>query len=233
MAERPVFTPVESGDQLVRESTVPFHWHPGMAPSQKVKNIRALHESANNCGISPILEISSKSEDDLGVQLSAFNLLIFTDDNYQIPLESAFQGSKVFENGGPYEDLYGQSGRTIKKDPRLTESGKLLRFSFQGDEWKLEPKTAFYDWLYMKAVHANLSLLKSFLSADFLGYTDIEFNPKKSINCQARSCAMLASLSNRGILDDVLRDRKYFIDLLAKDAHFQSHSAITPQKKLF
>jgi len=233
MAERPVFTPVESGDQLVRESSVPFHWHPGMAPSQKVKNIKALHESASHCGLSPILEISSKSEEKLGLQLSAFNLLIFTDDNYQIPLESAFQGSKVFENGGPYEDLYGQSGREIKKDPRLTESGNLIRFSFQGDEWGLEPKTAFYDWLYLKAVHSNLDLLNAFLSANFMGYTDIEFNPRKSVNCQARSCALLTSLSERGILDDVMGNRQLFIELLIKDATFQSHSQSVAQKKLF
>lgn len=231
MAERPVFTSVKSGDQLVRENSVSFHWNPGMAPSQKVKNIKALHESANVSGLSPILEISSKSDNKVGLQLSAFNLLIFTDDNYQIPLESAFQGSKVFENGGPYEDLYGQSGRTIKKDPRLTDSGKLIRFAFQGDEWELEPKTAFYDWLYLKAVLSNLDLLNAFLSANFMGYTDIEFNPKKSVNCQARSCALLTSLSERDILDEVMSDRQLFIELLSKDAAFQPHSRQAVQKK--
>jgi hypothetical protein len=76
MAERPVFVPAESGYRLVHELQVPFVWQPGMAPSQKKKNVVALHESAAKRGLSPLLEISSKSEREIGRRLSAFYLKV-------------------------------------------------------------------------------------------------------------------------------------------------------------
>ena len=48
-------------------------------------------------------------------------------------MEAAFQGSKVFEQGGPYRDMYGLSGREIKRDERLKGSGELTKFNFLGD----------------------------------------------------------------------------------------------------
>ena len=41
-------------------------------------------------------------------------------------LECVFQGSKVFENGGPYRDLVLNSPYKAKKAKRLKESGKLF-----------------------------------------------------------------------------------------------------------
>ena len=62
-------------------------------------------------------------------------------------MECAYQGSKVFERGGPYTDLYSVDVRTAKRDPRLKESGRLTGFLFEGFKFPLEPKTVFYDWL--------------------------------------------------------------------------------------
>ena len=57
------------------ETAVEFTWFAGMAISQKQKSIQSLHEAAKRrLGDVPILEISSKSPDPLGVRLSAFNL---------------------------------------------------------------------------------------------------------------------------------------------------------------
>lgn len=231
MAERPVFVPVDSGDQLVNEKSVSFEWHPGMAPSQKKKNIVALHESAGNLGIAPVLEVSTKSEQRLGLCLSAFNLRVEMTDGWAIPLESAFQGSKVFEHGGPYRDLYGKNGREIKKDERLRSSGNLVAFSFDGLDWELEPKTAFYDWLYAQAVHMQPELGDQLRG--YAGFTDIEFNPKKSINCQARSCALYVSLLRRGVLENVVKDRQAFLDVLSRDSFYQPHSSDRRQGLLF
>ena len=64
----------------------------------------ALHEAAKSKGYFPLLEVSTKSEVVLGQRLSAFNLKAKSDMIGEIPLECAFQGSKVFENGGPYTD---------------------------------------------------------------------------------------------------------------------------------
>lgn len=231
MAERPVFTPIETGFQLIRETMVTFQWHPGMAPSQKKKNVAALHEAAIAKGIDPILEVSTKSDDRLGILLSAFNLSVETTEGWTIPLESAFQGSKRFEHGGPYQDLYGKNGREIKKDERLKQSGRLRGFSFDGWDWELEPKTAFYDWLYVQAVDRQPELRDELQR--FAGFTDIEFNPKKSINCQARSCALYVSLLRRDVLDSIIADRDAFLDILSRDSFYQPHSLDKRQGTLF
>ena len=222
---------MESGYQLLKEKMISFLWNPGLAPSQKKKNIVALHESAQKLDIMPILEVSTKSEEQLGFMLSAFNLKVETTDGWTIPLESAFQGSKVFKSGGPYHDLYGKNGREIKKDERIKTSGPLSGFSFDGLEWELEPKTAFYDWLYIHAVHREPELRQCLDT--YQGFTDIEFNPKKSINCQARSCALYVSLLKRQVLEEVLNDRQAFLDILGRDSFYQPHSVDKRQGTLF
>ena len=83
--------------------------------------------------------------------MSAFHMSVRTNRHGLIKLELAFQGSKVFERGGPFTDLYRKGDTEIgqaKRDPRLQDSGRLIGFSFEGLECPLEPKTAFYDWLY-------------------------------------------------------------------------------------
>ncbi len=169
-----------------------------MAPVQKKKNVVELHEAAAGRGLTLILEVSSKSEKELGRKLSAFYLKM-PFRNRVIPLECAFQGSKVFENGGPYTDLYDLDPREAKRDPRLKASGRLLKFRFDGKEYPLTPKTAFYDWLYLNAVYPHRDWLRRLDKCH--GFSDIEFNPDKSVNCQARSVATFVSLQLRGLLD--------------------------------
>ena len=76
MAERPVFLPAMTGSLLVEEVPIQFNWHPGLASSQKKKNIVELHHAALARGLGPLLEISSKSELEVGQKLSAFHLKI-------------------------------------------------------------------------------------------------------------------------------------------------------------
>jgi hypothetical protein len=223
MAERPVFIPSLNEEQLVEVKSIPFRWNPGMAASQKRKNVVALHEAASKVGIESILEISTKSEDPLGFELSAFNLSVLNSEYLEISLESAYQGSKVFQFGGPYLDFHAMHGREIKKDQRLRTSGELRFFSYGEETWELEPKTAFYDWLYINAVFRKDDAIERL--TDFDGFTDIEYNPKKSINCQARACAMYVSLHKRGILSDVLEDHEAFLEVSKLDAAYQSHSS--------
>jgi len=213
MAERPIFVPTVDGDKLVREIFFPLEWHPGFAPSQKEKNIRALHNAAATAGFSPLLEISTKSDNKRGQHLSAFYIKVKTSSGSEIPLECAFQGSKVFERGGPFTDLYGKDVREAKRDLRLKESGLLKGFHFDGFVWPLEPKTAFYDWLYVGFLK-NWREWGQKLYA-YAGFTDIEFNPSRSINCQARSCALFLSLMKRGLLDDAIKSPHDFIRVLS------------------
>ena len=132
MANRPVFIPVYEGPTYVKTLNVEFEWFPGMAVSQKQKSIQSLHKSIKSTlGYFPVLEVSSKSLDDLGVNLSAFNLRFETVRHaIDISVECAYQGSKVFEHGGPYKDLFYKTSLEAKKDPRLQESGPLIGFRF-------------------------------------------------------------------------------------------------------
>jgi hypothetical protein len=46
------------------------------------------------------------------------------------------------------------------------------------------------------------------------GFSDIEFDPTRSINCQARSIALFLSLMKRGQLDDAMKSSSDFINIL-------------------
>lgn len=230
MAKRPVFVPLNNIDHLVNEIQVQFKWNPGLAPGQKKKNIAALHEAARIKGLWPLLEVSTKSEELLGQRLSAFSLKIETKTG-EISIESAFQGSKVFESGGPYTDIYEKDSREAKKDPRIQSSGKLVGFNYFGTEWPLVPKTAFYDWLYLTALLPYQEYLEMLLN--YKGFTDIEFNPNKSINCQARTCALLVSLKKLNSLEQALSSQEQFIDIVSTDSLKQNHSIDLRQGQLF
>ena len=199
MAERPVFVPTMTGSMLVHEIPISFLWHPGLAAAQKKKNVDELHHAASVRGLSPLLEISSKSELEVGRRLSAFHLKISVEDR-ETTVECAFQGSKVFEKDGPFTDLYWVTSREAKRDPRVRESGKLIKFRFEGRDYPITPATVFYDWLYFKALFPHREWLKK--RENWAGFTDIEFNPERSINCQARSFAAFISLQKRDLIEE-------------------------------
>lgn len=189
---------------------IEFVWHPGMSKSQKQKSIRSLHDAAKQArGVERILEISSKSQDELGVRLSAFNLMLRTGGGLSASVEVRFQGSKVFSKGGPFTDIYRKTSRDAKKDERLRESGHLIAFRHDGRDWPLNPRTVFYDWLYLSALQQNPRLSEKLLEYD--GFSDIEFNPGKSINCQAASAALYKSLVDRELINIALASPDDFI----------------------
>lgn len=212
MAERPIFVPRDRGPHLVDEVVLRFTWHPGFAPVQKKRNVEELHAAASKEGLRAVLEVSTKSAEKLGVRLSAFNLKVQLPDGRHVPLESAYQGSKVFEHGGPYVDLYALSARDAKQDSRLRSSGRLTSFRFGNVEWKLEPKTAFYDWLYLSALKEHAEYLRRLFKYD--AFSDIEFNPERSINTQAHSCALLVSLLKKDLFPKAAYDRDLFLSIL-------------------
>ena len=148
MARRPVFVP-DSDKPYVSEVSLDFEYFPGSSIQQKQRSIASLHASyVARFPSSRVLEVSSKSERDIGVQLSAFNLMIEYLGRGSCSVECAFQASKVFLHGGPFVDLFNASSRAAKSDRRLRESGKLVGFKYFEHEFPLEPKTYFYDWLY-------------------------------------------------------------------------------------
>jgi hypothetical protein len=231
MAKRPIYIARKDGTLGVDVKEIEFHWFPGMSKSQKQKSINSLHKAAKNCGVKDILEISSKSETELGISLSAFNLNITTQKEKRVfSVETAFQGSKVFENGGPFLDLFEKTSREAKNDSRLKISGDLIKFTFYNFEFPLKPRTFFYDWLYINALYQNDVLVKQVLK--YSAFTDIEFNPKKSINCQAFSAALFVSLQYSPEKDKCIKSPNEFLNLLE---NFYRHSIrnSSVQKTLF
>lgn len=209
MAERPVFVPILSGRRLVIEVPISFTWHPGMSAAQKRRNVTELHQAAAMRGLIDLLEISTKSERTIGRRLSAFHQRIELEDGL-FSLEGVFQGSKVFEGGGPFTDLYEAEPRDAKRDERLRSSGRLIAFELEGRRYPLDPPSGFYDWLYLRCIYPERDWLRRLDKRG--GFTDIEFNPAKSINCQARSCAMFVALQARDALDQAVSS---FDDFLA------------------
>ena len=211
MAKRPIFIPTIEGSTLVQTKYVEFQWFPGMAISQKQKSIDSLHAAAcKSLDIVKVLEVSSKSREKLGVALSAFNLSFITVKNKRtISVECAYQGSKVFERGGPFVDIYNKTSREAKRDERILSSGRLTGFHFYGINWELEPLTAFYDWLYIQALKKQPCVAEQLLK--YSAFTDIEFNPERSINCQAYSVALYISLHKRNLLEEATFSKEAFL----------------------
>lgn len=217
MAQRPIFMADPTAAGWVRVETVEFQWHAGFSLAQKQRSIQDLHDAgarhcATNGAALRFLEISSKSPDASGVALSAFNLMRRDVGRAAAPLECAFQGSKVFRDGGPYTDLFRAGPLEAKRDPRLRNAGPLQGFHFAGVDWPLTPVTAFYDWLYLTSLAENPALAEACLAYD--GFTDIEFNPAKSLNCQARAAALFVALTRGGHTAAEWSDQAGFLALM-------------------
>ncbi len=110
-------------------------------------------------------------------------------------VECAFQGGKVFENGGPYIDLLQKTSKEAKTDPRLRGSGNIIGFRFGDIDFPNEPKTFFYNRLYITALYQHKEFHEELLNFD--AFTDIMFTPSKSLNCQAEAAAIFISLSKQ------------------------------------
>ena len=200
MASRIVFLPnLNSSGDLFTEVLVDFEWVPGMAISQAKKSIRNLHEAAGQqIGLTRILEISTRSEEILGISLSAFNLPF---EGKNCSVESTYQASKVFEKGGPYLDLLKSNSVDAKTDSRLKSSGLLLGFRFEGEAFPVTKAPNFYDYLYIRSL---LAFPNRYSLTEYDGFTDIVFSQTslmykkgKAYNCQARSAAIFLTLNSR------------------------------------
>lgn len=210
MANRPVFFP--RFDAVgVSERYYEFEWFPGFAPSQKRKCVAALHGAVRReKPDARILEASRRSEIEAGKALSAFNLKLPVGGT-SCTVEAVFQAGKVFEDGvGPFPELGTRDPKLVRDVVRARSAGHpLVAFETDGVRWPLLPRTAFYDWLYLKALVANPELAAAVETYD--AFTDIEFNPERSLNCQARSAALYRSLVHAGKLEEALSSQEAFL----------------------
>jgi DNA polymerase elongation subunit (family B) len=85
----------------------------------------------------------------------------------------------------------------------------LTKFIFsKGKNFDIMPPTSFYDYIYLIALVQNKKLADNLLKYEI--FTDIEFNFKKQINCQARSAAIFVFLSKNKLLEKYLSSYENF-----------------------
>ena len=212
MEYKPVFMPRVGSDNLVKTDMVRIERHVGFATRQKKKTLNDLHRVIKKkYGFKNVLELSTKSGNKLSFPLSPYSLQITNDDGQKYSVENAFQASKVFEQGGPYLDLLTEKPRQARKDDRLISSGELTGYDYFGMEWNVEPLTTFYDWLYINALKQHPELHEEVIQ--YQAFTDISFNPKKSVHCAAYSLAMFVALHKRDLLEGI-EDPGTFYDVV-------------------
>ena len=98
MARRPVFITLKKAP-FVDVFTPEFQWNSGFSATQKQKNIVALHQAyRKRFPDRQILEISSKSMQDIGIQLSAFNLKRFCPEiGKSVPRSVSFKEARSLQ----------------------------------------------------------------------------------------------------------------------------------------
>lgn len=222
MAYRPVFY----GDAFgYKKHMIDFEFFTGFSLSQKQKSIQSLHNSIiRNFPGRKILEVSSKSLDEIGRQASAFNLNVILKSGKEFSVEQIFQGSKKFRRGGSQLQLIDQmTSKELKKYiGKIHQVDELVSFECFGQAFPLKPQTYFYNWLYINALHQNQLLANQIIKYDT--FTDIEFNPKRSINCQAEACSIYVYLYKSNLLDYALSSKENFLQVVYREQTCNSYS---------
>lgn len=192
-AIRPIFIP--NTIRLVEEKNLEFEWAMGMNRTQKQKSVVSFHNKAKEFGYPKVLEISTYSQEPLGIKLSAFNLH-FSSEHSSGTVEELYQKSKILRK----TDIM-----SIEK--MSTKGLQPTSFRFEGFQWPLEPLSCFYDWLYINALQQNPNLANKVF--EFQAFTDIAYNPKKALSTQARSVALYVSIVKLKKIDEIKNPNKF------------------------
>ncbi len=194
----------------VGERLYNFEWFMGLSLSQNQKSIRSLHDAIKKTGITNVLEVSRKSEEEIGRRLSAFNLMLEV-NGVKSSVEGYYHGSKVFNGNIKLEDCIKMNPKDSKKyvkDEIEKKNLKLIGFDFNGIQFDLTTKSLCYDYIYILALTQNEELSNEILKYDC--FTDIAFNQAKSIACQARACALFKYLKNKDLVNMFIKKPKKF-----------------------
>lgn len=219
MATKMCFAVSCNAETAYEEIIIEFEYVKGIAFSQKKKNVLSFHKSIKErFPNSRIIEISTKSLTPLGVKLSAFNLKL---DGY--PVECVFQSSKVFDGNIQYEDLLYESPKIAKSFIHDEVKLPVIGFKYKNEFYETFPYSMFYDYIYISAIIQSGMDISELLNYDI--FTDIEFNEKKSYNCQARACAIYSYMLRTGKVEYYMSSKERFKELY--------NNKVTEQLKLF
>lgn len=172
---------VNSKSNCVNKCIIEFKWEPGLSISQKRRSCNNLMCKLNYVGNFSPLDISSASTEKLGVALSAFNLMWRGK-----PLECWYQGSKIYSIAGAMHKLYNATSMEAKQSMKASNLGKLIGFNLEGVEYPTEPRTAFYDWIYLYAMLENYG--QGLDLSQYDTFTDVQATLDVDA-CQARTVA--------------------------------------------
>ena len=214
MARRFVYLPTETKPYHMIYY-VDFKWEPGMSSSQRKLSRDNLHRQIKHSGVAAeILECSSISDNELGLSLSAFNLPYFAQP--KISVESIYQGSKIYTDLKTNEEfnlthLYWKDSLTAKKHMQTLDYSAIKLKEFKVDlesdghilDFPTQPKTAFYDYIYIKSAVAKLTKEQLEELSSYQGFTDTQLRwyDGKVTACQAMSVAVLVGLIKVDKLD--------------------------------
>jgi superfamily I DNA/RNA helicase len=207
--KRPVY--FYTKEHFTHSEMVPLNYN----ANDKTASMQSLHEHfKKEYYDANVLEISTKSDNDLGKSLSAFNLQVSLKDGRRVPLECAFQAGKVFGKSGPKPEVLNMRPFEAKSYVRQFKEA-VVGFELDGEKFSTEPKTFFYNWLYVNALKANPQLANELIK--YNAFTDIEFNPQYSINCQAEAASVYVGLVKEGLLEEALSSKEAFKRIVYAD----------------
>lgn len=209
-ARRLVFIPVDVLP-FYEEKEVEFKWEGGFPTIEIVrKSSKNLTESAKqNLKLKEVFEVS-RAGDEFFRNFSAFKLKIKVDIETKMYLEVVYQYSKVWRLESCNDLLQISSKMAKSREAKKTAKQKkqekevMERYCIKiGDlerEFPIEPKEAFYNWLYIFALMQNQNKklregLIRIVNDNPVGFTDIYYkNSKNRYNCQARAVAQFIGM---------------------------------------
>lgn len=176
----------------VIEEDIAFSFTYGTYRSTKINNMKVLKKEALDKGYreSELLEISTVSDNKFGNMLSALNLNIKLKSGREMSVENIYQ---------------------LSKKPN---KGHIEYFEFGPTRFSNEPKTMYYDYLYMLALYTHKEYWEYLENHKY--FTDVFFNSCKQINTQARAAAIFKTFLGNTDFLEIMENSKDFKDYYKK-----------------
>ena len=209
MAKRIVFMKNNTAP-FNEELEVEFTWAQGLNTICRQRSIHNLFDKAGR--VYPcirILDTSYVSDQQEGGMLSSFNLPITLASGETVPLECAYQGSKMIDHAGPYKELFHADPMKVKTEACL--NGEVTGFRFEGVDYAAASPHAFYNWLFCRALHQNQELAEQLEKYD--AFCDIMNRPDAE-ECEARAVAVYEGLRISNKLSACLDSYDVFCDAM-------------------
>lgn len=128
MAKRIVYMKAKKAP-FYKSLEVDFVWAPGLNKICRKRSItNLLTEIGRLYPNSRVLDVSYVSNQEIGVRLSSVALPITLASGKTIPVECAYQGSRLINHAGPFKELFDVDAMKAKDDPRMPARQIVVSF---------------------------------------------------------------------------------------------------------